>query len=220
MNTGVPALGGCMMESVIAALKDTPIPTILVVAGIVFLLLAIAGQLAGRVTVAPERQRWAAIIGGGLLAIGVALHVVPQVGLRSREPERTSAPTPSPSVKEELPSKPAAQPSTQEKEPNNHIANATLITEGTIVYGLTTADDDRDFFKFNASSTETRVILRKRFSVCIDVYDRVEKRVTWKCEGGDRPVSFSFASNAGSLYYILVKSSSRHGDYELVIQKE
>lgn len=86
------------MESVIAVLKDTPIPTILVVAGIVFLLLAIAGQLAGRIAVAPERQRWAAIIGGGLLAIGVALHVVPQVRLISPEPERISAPTPPPPV--------------------------------------------------------------------------------------------------------------------------
>jgi hypothetical protein len=53
------------MESVLTALKDTPIPTILVVAGIAFLLLAIAGQLAGRIVVAPERQRWAAFIGGG-----------------------------------------------------------------------------------------------------------------------------------------------------------
>jgi hypothetical protein len=43
------------MESAIAALKDTPIPTILVIAGIVFLLLAIAGQLAGRIAVPPER---------------------------------------------------------------------------------------------------------------------------------------------------------------------
>jgi hypothetical protein len=45
----------CVMEGVIKALKDTPIPTILVIAGIVFLLLAIAGQLAGRIAVAPER---------------------------------------------------------------------------------------------------------------------------------------------------------------------
>ena len=66
------------MKEVITALKDTPIPTILVVAGIVFLLLAIAGQLAGRIVVAPERQRWAAVIGDGLLAIGVALYVIAQ----------------------------------------------------------------------------------------------------------------------------------------------
>jgi hypothetical protein len=59
-------------------LKDTPIPTILVFAGIGFLLLAVAGQLAGRIAVAPERQRGAAVIGGVLLAAGIVLHVVPQ----------------------------------------------------------------------------------------------------------------------------------------------
>jgi hypothetical protein len=70
------------MEHVVNALKDTPIPTILVVAGIVFLLLAIAGQLAGRIVVAPDRQRWAAVIGGALLVIGVALAII-QPGNRS-----------------------------------------------------------------------------------------------------------------------------------------
>jgi hypothetical protein len=64
------------MDSVLAALKDTPIPTLLVIAGIVFLLLSIAGQLAGRIAVPPERQRWAAVIGGILLISGVALYVV------------------------------------------------------------------------------------------------------------------------------------------------
>ena len=65
------------MESVIAALKDTPIPTLLLVAGIVLLLLSIAGQLAGRIAVPPERQRWAAIIGSVLLVTGLALQVFP-----------------------------------------------------------------------------------------------------------------------------------------------
>jgi hypothetical protein len=74
------------MESIIGALKDTPIPTILVIAGIAFLLLAIAGQLAGRIVVAPERQRWAALIGGGLLAVGLALHIVPQLQSRKTSP--------------------------------------------------------------------------------------------------------------------------------------
>ena len=64
------------MEHVINALKDTPIPTILVVAGIVFLLLAIAGQLAGRIIVSSERQPWAAVIGGVLLVIGVTLTLI------------------------------------------------------------------------------------------------------------------------------------------------
>jgi hypothetical protein len=76
------------MENIIAALKDTPLPTILVVAGIAFLLLAVAGQLAGRIVVAPERQRWAAVIGGGLLALGVVLHVVPQDQVKPSVPDR------------------------------------------------------------------------------------------------------------------------------------
>jgi hypothetical protein len=83
------------MESAITALKDTPIPTILVVAGIAFLLLAMAGQLAGRIVVAPERQRWAAVIGGGLLAISVALHIVPQARVTSPGTEGISKPPPS-----------------------------------------------------------------------------------------------------------------------------
>jgi hypothetical protein len=65
------------MDNVLTALKDTPIPTILVLAGITFLLLAIVSQLVGRIILAPERKRWAVIIGGGLLAIGLTLHVVP-----------------------------------------------------------------------------------------------------------------------------------------------
>jgi hypothetical protein len=45
------------MDGIITAQKDTPIPTILVIAGIAFLLLSIGGQLAGRIAVPPERQR-------------------------------------------------------------------------------------------------------------------------------------------------------------------
>ncbi len=71
------------MGDFFVALKDTPIPTILVVAGIVFLLLSIAGQLAGRINVPPERQRQAAIIGGLLLVVGVVLHVAPPSTPRS-----------------------------------------------------------------------------------------------------------------------------------------
>jgi hypothetical protein len=81
------------METVLAALKETPIPTILVIAGIVFLLLSIVGQLAGRITVPPERQRQATIIGCLLVVVGVALHVVTP-RLNPPEPQRVPAPTP------------------------------------------------------------------------------------------------------------------------------
>jgi hypothetical protein len=63
------------MESMITALKDTPIPTILVIAGIAFLLLSTVDQLAGRISVPPEQRRQAKIIGCLLLVVGVALYV-------------------------------------------------------------------------------------------------------------------------------------------------
>ena len=67
------------MENVFTALKDTPIPTILVIGGLLFLLLSMAGQLIGHIVVPPERQRWAAVAGAVLLLAGIGLHVIPQV---------------------------------------------------------------------------------------------------------------------------------------------
>jgi hypothetical protein len=86
------------VDAILKALQGTPIPTILVVAGIVFLLLAIAGQLAGRIAVAPERQRWAALIGGGLLAIGLALHIVPLLQSQGTPPPVKEVPPTGPST--------------------------------------------------------------------------------------------------------------------------
>jgi hypothetical protein len=212
------------MESVMTALKDTPIPTILVIAGIAFLLLSIAGQLAGRIAVAPERQRWAAIIGGGLLAIGVTLHVVPQV--RPTSPPPPPPPPPVSLGPQPIPSppKPSVLSSTEETEPNDHMANATLMSEGTTVRGAIATDEDQDFFKFTASSTKTRVILRKHFSAYMDVYDHVENRIASKGAARDQTLSLAFESGPGLLSYIVVKPGARsprgRGNYELVIQRE
>jgi len=234
------------MESVIAALKDTPIPTILVVAGIVFLLLAIAGQLVGRIAVAPERQRWAALIGGGLLAIGLALHIVPQLRGISPVTEKVSPSQPSgPTAKEPTQQLPddklptpqspspmpqsSAQASTEEKEPNNTLESATLITEGATVRGSIATKEDRDYFTFNASSTKTRVILRKQFHAAVDVYNHVEQRLEHTNALYDQSITLSFKSTPGSIYYIVVKSAASgglpvsgpvSGDYELIVRKE
>jgi hypothetical protein len=88
-------------ESVLTALNDTPIPTILVIAGISFLLLSTAGQLTGRITVPPERHRQATIIGCLLVMVGITLHVVPPVlippkpAIKPDRPPQTSTPLPS-----------------------------------------------------------------------------------------------------------------------------
>jgi hypothetical protein len=111
------------MESVFTALKDTPLPTILVIAGLVFLLLSMAGQLIGHITVPPERQRWAAVTGGMLLIMGIGLHVIPlmwpsasgtrnaPVSQLSTPPVEEVSPRPSPaSPRVSLPPKPDSGP--------------------------------------------------------------------------------------------------------------
>jgi len=65
------------MDSLISLLNDTPIPTILVVSGVVFLFLALAGQIAGKLEVPPARQKWAAAIGAVFLGAGLLLYLAP-----------------------------------------------------------------------------------------------------------------------------------------------
>ena len=119
---------------------------------------------------------------------------------------------------------------------NDSITTAAVIDEGTTVRGSTVTGQDRYFFKFTASSTKTRVILRKRsargFRAAVDVYDHVENRVAGKTDGvtlllaqdsQDEPVSLSFESNPGEIYYIKVRpfvESNARGDYELTVQQE
>jgi hypothetical protein len=225
------------MESVLTALKDKPIPTILVIAGIVFLLLAIARQLAGRIALAPERQRWAAVIGGVLLMRGVALHLVPQVRLTSSGPKEV--PTPPTSTRlsdEQVPQTPAGTPrtnqppsipespvqgATEEKEPNDSITAANLIPEGTTIRGSIAIREDQGCFKFIASSTNTRIIIRKLVNMKFNAYDHVENGVASQAEASDRTITLSFKSTPGSTYNIVVNPfSSKGSDYELTVRKE
>jgi hypothetical protein len=84
------------MDSIISLLQDTPIPTILVVSGVVFLFLALAGQIAGKLEVPPTRQKWAAAAGALFLSVGLLLYLVPGLpspSLAHGQPEHTLAPS-------------------------------------------------------------------------------------------------------------------------------
>ncbi|MGY6277551.1 hypothetical protein [Methylomonas sp. MgM2] len=62
------------MIEIISALQKTPLPTILIFAGIFFLILSVSGDIAGKIRVPLERQKLAGIIGFCLLLIGVSLN--------------------------------------------------------------------------------------------------------------------------------------------------
>ena len=111
----------------------------------------------------------------------------------------------------------SAEPSSTGPTAATHtsITTAKLIAEGTTLSGSLVPGQDRHFFQFKASSTKTRVILRKRskggFQGAVDIYDHNENRVAREAEGvalvgpgQDQPITLSFESHPGELYYIAV----------------
>ena len=89
------------MDKLVETLAHTPLPTILVVGGIVFLFLAIGGQLGARFSTERLRPRHALVLGLILLAIGIWLQVV-QAKSGAAEPvppkEKAGGPSPSASI--------------------------------------------------------------------------------------------------------------------------
>ena len=68
------------------SLADTPIPTILVVAGLFFLFLAIGGQIGAKIVTDKVKQLYAAVLGGICVLLGLAIYwmgsshtIMPQV---------------------------------------------------------------------------------------------------------------------------------------------
>jgi hypothetical protein len=58
-------------------LQNTSIPAILAIGGLLFILLAFVGRIAGKIELPPGRQKWAGAVGVALLLSGMALAIVP-----------------------------------------------------------------------------------------------------------------------------------------------
>jgi hypothetical protein len=87
------------MSDLVRTLSDTPLPTILVLAGVLFWILAIAGSLAGKITVERGKQTTAGLVGTAFVALGLVLFFVPsnqsQTG-KAKEVQTTGSPAPAP----------------------------------------------------------------------------------------------------------------------------
>ena len=75
------------MDSIVEAIAKTPVPVLLIVAGILFLFLAIGGQLGAKIVTDNVKRRSAGILGVVLLAIGLGLQVYPEIGRGSGDVE-------------------------------------------------------------------------------------------------------------------------------------
>jgi uncharacterized protein YecT (DUF1311 family) len=88
-------------------ISETPLPTIFVVAGILFWILAIAGSLAGKITIEPGMRLTAQVAGTVLIALGVTIFLAP-----SRTDQLATEPTqkPVPPIASLNPAPPTASP--------------------------------------------------------------------------------------------------------------
>ena len=142
-------------------ISNTPLANILVLAGIVFLLLSTAGSLAGKIVVEPAKQKFAGIIGGVLLGLGVVL-LFYAPGLTPKpppapfppQPTPVAQPTPAPNPNPPTPS-PNPNPPPPTLTPNPNPPNAgpgpgvvctATPTERTICDSIKLSALDRELF--------------------------------------------------------------------------
>jgi uncharacterized protein YjeT (DUF2065 family) len=65
------------MVEILLALSDAPIPNLLVLAGILFVFLAVARKVEAIPAIHEDKRKVLAIIGGILVVIGIAIHLAP-----------------------------------------------------------------------------------------------------------------------------------------------
>jgi hypothetical protein len=104
------------MGEIINALANTPIPTVLIFAGLFFILLTFVSKVGGVLEVQPAQQKWSAPIGIALLVLGLilALNTVPaDPSNRDAKPVPNATPSPTepsptePSPTESSPTEPS-----------------------------------------------------------------------------------------------------------------
>jgi len=108
------------METLIKAIQSTPIPTILVVAGLFIVVLAFVTKIGGIIEVSPEQKGWAIPIGLLLLTIGLIINFA------TLTPTSTLTPTPTPTPTLATPS--STQILTKPRErPGLYLTTTTLL---------------------------------------------------------------------------------------------
>lgn len=81
------------MEDLFIEIAKTPLPTILVMSGILFLFLAVVGKFGAKIVVNPQKQRLAGLLGIVLLVGGVALYVLRSPSTSAFTPALTLVPS-------------------------------------------------------------------------------------------------------------------------------
>ncbi len=132
------------MNDLLNTLSHTPLPTILVVAGIGFWVLAIAGSVAGKITVEPGKQKTAGVLGTAFLVLGLILFFAPgptnqngsETATKTTETTRSDSSTTNSDNKSGRPSPGVNCTGTGTADEAAICGNATLIDLDWQLYGV------------------------------------------------------------------------------------
>ncbi len=85
------------MEEIVKTIQGTPIPNLLIISGIVFILLSITGGISGKINITPQKQKAASLFGTVFLIIGLMLIFIPvNGGIDHPKPPSPPVPVPQP----------------------------------------------------------------------------------------------------------------------------
>ena len=132
------------MNDLLNTLSHTPLPTILVVAGIGFWVLAIAGSVAGKITVEPGKQKTAGVLGTAFLVLGLILFFAPgpitsggpATSMKTTETTKSDSPPTKSDQKNTRPSPGVNCAGTGTPDEVAICGNATLIDLDWQLYGV------------------------------------------------------------------------------------
>jgi hypothetical protein len=82
------------MVELIKSVQSTPVPLLLILAGILFILLRFVTKIAGAIEVDPEQRKWTIPIGLFLLTIGLILNFFPVHPIPVPNPDDGTEPIP------------------------------------------------------------------------------------------------------------------------------
>jgi hypothetical protein len=227
------------MDEIIKGIFTAPLATVFVIAGVIFLLVAVVGNISGKIEPGAKGRILSGILGLAFIITGLSMHFTQKITDKRPLPatiteqknldQITEAPW-KPTAKEAgVPSNaPISVSSTEEQEPNELSHSATPIGLGSTIRGRIATVQDRDMFKFHTATqpaSKIRVILRKSsvegFDATLTVYDAAEQTIVQGSKASDTPVSLGFESIPNSDYYVAVKPWGNYrGDYELRVRVE
>ncbi len=98
---------------ILSALSGTPLPTILVVGGMLFIALALGSQIGGRIEIPATRQRMAGAFGILLLLVGLGFYFVPEKAVTPTSGAASTGSNQTPALTETSPAAPTTTSNAQ-----------------------------------------------------------------------------------------------------------